>query len=295
MIPLIATESLSSIEISQLERIQLARGSWSEGQLENAFLILESVKVEEMSGRVSAEVFVAEAAFRAEALDFAGSLESLASAARFIESAPRSVQGAFYHQRARAHKERGDLGAAFVDYAGAEIAWSEIGAVEKLGAVLLNLAGLCLASKDLQRAHDYCHRALDAFRQTNSFYISQAFDTQAKIFLAEERLGPGWRSISAALDSVGDNDLWKKDFRETKEKIENAITDLLLTAGLKIESVQLVMVGKALAKHDGNLTKAGQDVGLCRNAIRYIIDHNKELEHLGKKRRIRHKSVIKNI
>lgn len=294
--PMITEESRTSLSVaerSQLDRVQMARGSWAAGQIDNALLIIESVKSEAMSPRVAAECFVAEAAFRIDSGDRSGSMKSLAAAAPSIDSAPLSVRGAFHHQRGRLHKEAGDLDAAFTDYAGAETCWREIGATEKLGAVVLNLAGVCLKLNDVTRAHDYAIKAVEIFTQTESFYISQAYDTQSQIFLAEGKIQAALFSIDKALTVVGDNDTWRAEFEITKEKIIGAIIDLIMAANLDVTAVQREMVRHALVKHGGNLTKASKEIGMSRNGVSYIIDCNQDLEPLRVGRRVRHESIIK--
>ena len=288
-----ALKSVSAIERSQFERIELARGSWATGQIENALLILESVKGERMSAPVAAECFVAEAAFRIDAGDRDGSMQSLTKAAPYIDHATLSVQGAFYHQRGRINKEAGNLDAAFTDYAGAEACWREIGASEKLGAVVLNLAGLSLKLGDLTRAHQYALNAIDIFTQNDSFYISQAYDTQAQIYLAEGKIRAALESINLALSLVGENNHWQKEFLETKDRIVAAIIDLIKAAGHNLSSIQKEMVRRALIKHNGNLTRASKDIGMSRKGMSYVVDQNEDLESLRVERRVRRKSIIK--
>lgn len=284
---------LSSVERSQLERIQAARDSWQAGQVANALLKLESVKSEQMSPPVAAACYVAEAAYHAEMSDFTGSLESLNLATPFIESATLSVQGAFYHQLGRAHKELGNFDIAFTNYAGAEFYWEQIGETEKLGAVLQNLSGLSLKMGDLMKAHEYSRRALDLFTKTDSIYLSQVYDTQAEILLAEGKIEAALESINTALEMVGENEIWQKQFQDTKTQILDRLVDLVYSAGFTFSHLQKEMVRRALIKHAGNLTRAGKEVGLTHKGISYIIDHNVELEPLRVERRVKLKSIIK--
>lgn len=284
---------LSPVDRSQLERIQTARDLWQAGHVSNALLKLESVKSEQMSPPVAAACYVAEAACRAELSDFTGSLESLSLAASFIESAPLSVQGAFYHQLGRAHKELGNFDVAFTNYAGAEIYWEQIGETEKLGAVLQNLSGLSLKLGDLTKAHEYSRRALDLFTQTDSVYLSQAYDTQAQIFLAEGKIEAALQSINTALEIVGENEIWRKQFQGTRSMVVDGLIDVICSAGFNFPTLQKELVRRALIKHDGNLTRAGKEVGLTHKGVSYIIDHNSDLEPLRVERRIKLKSIIK--
>ena len=293
MIAELSQSSLSSVDRSQLHRIELARGSWAAGQIDNAFLLVEDVKREAMSPRVTAECFVAEAAFRIDSGDSQGSAESLNLAAPVIDHASLSVQGAFYHQRGRIKKEAGDLDGAFTDYAGAEACWEEIGATEKVGAVALNLAGVCLRLSDFPRAHEYANKAIALFTKTNSFYISQAHDTEAQIYLEEGRLRAALASIDLALGLAGENDGWKKSFTLTKDRILGAIIDLIHVAGIKLNDLQKEMVRCALIRRQGNLTRASRDVGMSRKGVSDLIDRNKDLEPFRVERRVRHKTLIK--
>ncbi|HEX2882784.1 MAG TPA: tetratricopeptide repeat protein [Polyangiaceae bacterium] len=287
------TIPLSSVDRSQLHRIELARGSWAVGQIDNALLLIEDVKREELNPRVTAECVVAEAAFRMDSGDLIGSGESLRLAAPVIDHAPLSVQGAFYHQRGRIKKEAGDLDGAFTDYAGAEACWEEIGASEKVGAVALNLAGVCLRLSDFSRAHEYALKSIALFTKTNSLYISQAHDTEAQTYLAEGKLRAALASIDLALDLSGENEGWRKDFTLTKDRIFEAVVNLIHTAGVKLTELQKEMVRCALIRQCGNVTRASKDVGMSRKGVSDLIDRHKELEPYRVDRRVRNKSLMK--
>jgi tetratricopeptide (TPR) repeat protein len=220
-------------------------------------------------------------------------MESLNNAAPHIDRATLSVRGAFYHQRGRINKEMGMLDAAFTDYAGAEVYWREIGATEKVGAVALNLAGLCLHRGELETAHEYVARAIEVFAQSESFYITQAYDTEAQIFLAEGKIDAALRSIERALILVGDNDAWRQEFEATKKKIINTLVSLVAASGLKLSTLQRELMRLALIKHGGNITRAARDIGMSRKGASDLIDRAQELEPYRVERRVRYERIIK--
>src|SRR5262245_17110855 len=94
------TIPLSAAEHRQLEQKALAIGVWKEGRLDDALLIVDELLTQDLTGRVAAECYVAQAAFRADRGDFVGSLKSLEEAAPLIDSVDKKFRGSFYHQRA---------------------------------------------------------------------------------------------------------------------------------------------------------------------------------------------------
>lgn len=288
------THALLLTEQSQLERIDLARGAWKEGRADDALILIDSVKAERMSSRVAAECYVAESAFYAERGEFQRSLESLGLAAPVIESAPVSVRGSFYFQRARAHKELGEYDSALTDYAGAEVVLRETGSNARLGAVALNLAGCYLALGDLSEAQSKADKALSLLLESNSFYLPQAYDTQAKIFLAQGNLIQAARSIAEALATVGENEGWKRDFLATRELIEIRLLEALNVKHLADwDRVKINMVRRALQESDGNPAGAASMLGVTRHAVFSLVQtHKEQLEQYRKPKRVRRKRYI---
>lgn len=286
-------ENLTDTERSQLERKELAKGSWRQGQVENALIVLNTILGEEMTPRVAAEILVTEACFVAEGGDFPASLESLSRAALFIESATLRVQGSFYHQRARAHKELGDIDAALTDYGGAVARWEEAGDREYEGMAALNVAGIYLGLGDLPRCSESLNKALMRFAETNSPYLSQAYDTEANLRLVQGQIETAMISISKALDLVGENDLWRQTFLITKDKIELKLLSLL---GVKtvddFTRLQTGMLRRVLLQGK-TFSQAGEILGLTRKGVDYLVWHKKELEEFRKVRRIRRKTLFR--
>jgi tetratricopeptide (TPR) repeat protein len=213
------------VDLSQLARKELATGSWRQGQVDNALLLIDSVVSEEMSPPVAAECFVTQAVFRAEKGDYQGSLLSLGRAAPYIDTAPIVVQGAYFNQRARAHKEMGNLDAALLDYGGAAWCYESAGRRDNEGGVAINVAGLCLKIGDLSRATANIERAITIYSSIDSDYLSQAYDTQANILLAQEKFSLALRSCDKAIALVGENDVWLQTFLVTRGKVKARLSD----------------------------------------------------------------------
>jgi tetratricopeptide (TPR) repeat protein len=279
----VSERELTAGERSQLERRDLAVGSWSQGNLDNADLLLDSIVDEGMSPAVAIRVFVAKAAVQAERSDYAGSLAFLQRAASFLDAADMRFQGAFYNQRARAHKELGNLDAALTDYAGASACFEAAGDADYQGAALLNTAGLYLLIGDLASARANIERALSVLNASGSSYLSQAYDTLANIELEAGHLGPAVAAIQRAFDLVGDNEIWRQTFINTRDKIEEKLRDL---SGA-LHALNADMVRWALIKTGGNLTQTGKLTGLTHKGVSYIVDRHPEMEKLRAKRRTR--------
>lgn len=295
MITEISTKAFTETELSQLERKGLARGAWAEGRVDDALLILDTVLAEEMTPRVAAECLVTLASFKAERGDWPGSSEALLRAAPFLDSASLSVRGSFYHQRARLHGLQGNIDAAITDYTGATVCWEPTGD-RNYGAALLNLAGLYLERGDLVAARANIERALVVFEQQSSLYLCQAFDTLAKIELADGHAQLAFEAINKALGLVGENEKWRQDFLKTKEQIEVKLLDLLNVKTVDdLDRVRTGMIRRALIETGGNLTRTGNIVGLAHKSVAWIVDHNDELKPLRRKpyTRTHLKSIIK--
>src|SRR5689334_12063783 len=136
--------NLTGTESSQLERRDLAVGSWRQGEIENAEILVDSVLAEPMTPQVAVKSWVSKAAFRAGVGDYDGSLRALNSAAKFLDAADLRFRGAFHNQRARVHNKLGNTDAALTDYAGACSYFEMVGDKSYEGAAYLNIAELYL-------------------------------------------------------------------------------------------------------------------------------------------------------
>jgi len=286
---------VSLLEQRHIESIVEARKVWQEGRAEDALSLISELKVQPLTRRVEAEIYVAEAAFLAEMGDFASSLNSLERASVVIDEASLSVRGAFYHQRARVHNFLGNIDAALTDYSGAVALWEALGSYEKQGAALLNLAELYLQRGDYPNASDNLERSIDILTCARSFYLSQAYETQAKLHLSLGRLAQASRSIKEALNLVGQNEGWKRDFLATQDRIEVA-----LLAALEVEhlsdwdQIKIGMVRRALQNAEGNPARAAALLGVTRHAVFSLVNtHKKELEPYRQPKQTRRKSIVK--
>lgn len=292
MITTLLKDGLTKIERSQLERRDLARGSWAQGEIENATIILNSVLAEGMTPRVAVRCLVSQAAFRAEASDYAGSFESLGKAAELLDAADVRARGAFHNQRARIHNRMGNHSAALLDYAGASACFEDAEDRSEQGAAILNTAELYFQQGDLYQARENIDRALLVMLQCASEYLPQAYDTLANIDLAEGHIENAALAIKQAFERVGENEIWRRTFLETKEKIDKKVQELSGT----LHDINVEMVRWALIKTNGNLTRAGKLTGLTHKGVSYIVDRHPELEAFRARRRTRTrlKSLIKN-
>jgi len=288
--------SLSSVERSQLDRKRFAIDVWREGRIKDALLIIDVVLSEKPPPRVAGECYIAQAAFRIDDGDLAGSWQSIEKAAPLVDLLDTELRASFYLQRARIHKESARYDAALTDYSGAEMYWHECGQTEKAGAAALNLAGCYLAIGDLSAAHENLDRAFKLFRLTKSFYVPEAHDTRAQIFLAEGKLEQAARSIRVALEIVGDsNEQWRTDFLVTLDKVEACLLTALQVKKLPdCDHLRIGMVRRALRASKGSPAGAALFLGVTRHAIESLINnHPAELEPYRMKRRIRYKTIIK--
>lgn len=285
------TDGLTSIEKSQLARRRQAVEAWQRGDLAAANFLLGNVLAERMTPRVAVRCFVSQAAFRAEAGNYVESLAWLEKAGRFIDAADMGCRGAFHNQRARAHKELGNIDAALMDYAGASLCAEAVGDLSYEGAAFLNIAGLYLKISDLPQARVNIDRSMSLLLKSNSEFLAQGYDTLANIELAEGHTENAVTAIQRAFTLVGENEIWRRTFLETKEKIDKKIQEL----SSAMHGVNVGMVQWALTKTGGNLTQTGKLTGLTHKGVSYIIDRHPELEAFRVKRRTRtkFKSVFK--
>lgn len=289
------TIPLSSVERSQLQQKALAIGAWREGRIDDALLMIDSLLERDLTARVAAECFVAQAAFRADKGDFQGSYEALELAAPMVDTMELKIRGSFYHQRGRVHKELGRFDAALTDYAGAEIVWEQCAIPENQGAAALNIAGCYLALGNIQTAQEAIGKAFDLLRPIRSFYLAQAYDTQAKIFLEERQPVRAAEAIRAALDLAGENEAWRVQFLTTQEAVEEKLLEALQVKRLSDwDRIKLNMVRRALLKSGGNPGDAAPLLGVTRHAVfSFVNTHKEELEPYRKPKRVRRKSILK--
>ena len=287
--------TLTTEELRQLDQKELALGLWRQGQPENALLILVAVLSQLMTDRIAAEIWTAQSGIEIELGQFEESQRSLDVAGRFIDEADAFVHGLFYYNRARVHKEFNRIDAAITDYSGAVIFLHEAGLKDREATAYNSLACLYLKIGDKQRARECIDQAL-AIDLNGSTYECQILDTLAEIQLAEGQLDAANKTIREALDRVGENDLWRKGFSLTQDKIE---TELLRVLGVRVvqdlDSVRARMTRRALQKTSGNLSQAGKLLGVDHRGVNSIISQHPELEQYRKERQTRLKSIMKKV
>ena len=284
------TDTHSGVDRGQLERKELARTAWRDGNPESALLIIDSVLAEEMSPQVAAECYSAKAGFQIANKDFDGATESLERMAPFLEVADIRIRGTFYLQRGRVHRQQNNIDAALTDYTGALAFWQMCGDKQYEGAAYINLAECYFRINDLEQAYLNIEKAF-AVLPEGSEYLCNAYDTKAKILLADGRAEQAYSLIEKALALSGGNELWEKGFLETKEKIKTRLMEMLIPLAKigDLENIKLQMVHRALRKTDGSIRQAADMLGTSRQALTYIADHN------GLKRLHRKKSIIKHL
>lgn len=280
---------LTPTEKSQVERRELARGSWRDGEIENALLILRSVTQEEMTPRVAAEVFVTEAACLCALDDFENALGSLEKAVPFIDQAIARVQGCFYFHRALVYKNLGKTDAALTDYAGSLIYWEQAGETDYYIAALNNLANLYREKNDLVRARRYIDRAF-ALLTERSTHFCGAHDTQAKILLAEGHLVRAWRTVQIAINAAGENEIWKRDCLATQAEIKKQLLEFIVPIVTvdDVDNLKVDLVRYALKITEGSTVEAARLLNTSHQLIAYTAD-KKGLERKPQRR----KSIIK--
>lgn len=286
------TIPLTAAERVQVGVIQMAREVWEEGRAEDALAMLDAIASRPMTPRVAVRFFVARSAYLAELNQFDLSDLAIEKAAPHLDHALPITRGAFFNQRARLRKRAGNLDAALTDYAGAAIYWEMIQDRANEGAARLNIAELYLSRGDLSRSAENLQAALCLLSESQSRDLAQAYDTEAKLRLAEGRLADAVTAITNALTLVGENEGWRKQFIETRENIDTVLISALRVFELKdLDRIRLHLVRRALIETDGSLTHAGKRLGVTHHAIAFIVDQNKELEPYRAKRRVRRKSL----
>jgi len=283
-----STTSTSQVIEAARERKELALGSWRQGQYENALILIDSVLAEGLPPGIECELWVTRATFKGELGQFAESLDSLNQAARLLDFADAKVKASFYFERARCHKELGRFDESLTDYAGAE-AYIERAGIDR-SFVENNLAGLYLKAGDFERAHTHVNRAI-ALNQIN---LPKAYETQAEIYFAEGQLDRALESINHAIAIVGENESWLRDFLKTKDGIDARLLELLgVTKIADLEKLRADMTRRALVEFGGNLSRAGEKLGLKHKGVDWIISKHPELEQYRKQRTTRLKSILK--
>lgn len=286
---MITTARLSAKDESQLERKELARGAWREGNIDNALLLIRSVLSEEMSPSIAAECYSAEAGFLADAGDFRGSLASLDRMAPHLKAADVRIQGTFYNGRGRAHRNLGNLSAALIDYTGALSLWQIHGDRNYEGAARINLAECYLRLNDFAEARTNIDLAIDVL-PASSEYLPDAYDTKAKVLLCEGRPQMALEAIDTALEMAGSNELKLREFQLTKSKIKERLLDLLvpIVSMRDLDELKVQAIRNALDQADGSVTSAAKMLGTSHQVVAYIADQN-SLQRIKRK-----KSIIKS-
>lgn len=288
---MITTQCLSAIDRGQLERKELARGSWREGQPDNALLIIRSVLAEEMSPAVAAECFSAEAGFLLAQKDFSGALASLHKMAPFLDAADQRIQGTFFLQRARAHRHLDNTNSALTDYSGALALWQECGDKNYEGAASINLAELYLILKNVEQARANIVHAL-AVLPVDSEYWCDAYDTKAKVLLAEGNISGALDTIDQAISVAGENELRQKTCADTREQIKDHLLDLLipLIDTDDLDDLKVQMIRHALDRTGGSITAAAELINTSHQVVAYTAQ-----KHGLERSPQRKKSIIKNL
>lgn len=286
---MIAVEIQSARDKSQRDRKELAKGAWREGSFDNALLLIREVLSENMTPAVAAECYSTEAAILADMGDFSGSLNAVEKMAPFLEAADIRIQGTFYNARARANKNLGNIDSALMDYAGAVAFWQACGDKDYEGAASINVAELYLTLGDLVKAGINIDHAL-AVLPKGSQYICNAYDTKAKILLADGQIVKASMLIEKALDMATGHEEWHKRFLTTKARIKDRLLDLIipLVNMDDLEELKVQMIRHALDQSGGSITAAAELVKTSHQVIAYTAQkHNLERVH-------RKKSLIKH-
>ena len=275
---------------SQMERCELARGSWRQGQFHNAQIVLSTVLAEDMSPAVWVECWQAQAAFCADLKDYSGSLNALDRAAEHLDEATERTKGLFHNQRARIHKEFGNYDAASVDYAGAVFWLEQSGDREQLGMVFNNEAGLYLKREDIRAARQRIDEAIPLLSPDGTI-IDQALDTEASILLEEGEPGKALIRIEQAITHT-QNEEWKAGFLATRQKVYQALILETIKTDKDIENLRVDLIKRALIEHQGAVTPAADSIGMGHRTLSYVVDHDESLRQFRKPPRIRRKTLI---
>lgn len=282
----------TEIDRDQLDRKDLAVGSWASGQTDNALLLMETVLAERMSPLVAAECWVAYAGLLGAAGRLHDDLRALDSAAEFIDCADDRVKASYYYERARCHKALGNYDAARLDYSGAAIHLELAGLLEKLAFVENSVADLCLRMGLIDEAHEHAERAIKIGTAHGIVNLAESYDTQAKIFLVEGKLEPALIAIDKAIARVGENKEWLQRFVAVRDRIEKKLLDLLNVEQFRdLDQVKAGMVRRALTICDGSVVRAGKMLGVDHSMINIMVRRHEELAAYRKE--VRRKSIIK--
>lgn len=267
---MVIADDLRAADLSQLERKELARGAWREGQVENALLILETVMQEEMRPRVAGELLVTKASFQCALKDFAGASRSLKDAAEFIDLCDARVRGSFYFHRALVHRNEEDIAAALTDYAGSLIYWQEAGDTDYEIAARINLAELHLLRDDPQQARKEIDQAFELLTPQSTHYCN-AYDTKAKILLRQGELGKAVIHARVAIEAAGENEIWKADalatFESIKAKVLEGAERVLTVKDLK--DLKRRIIENALQASGGSVVEAARLLDTSHQLIAY--------------------------
>lgn len=286
---MLTVQVLSAVDQDQLERKELARGAWREGNIESALLLIRSVLSEPMSPRVAAECYSVEAGCLADLGDFVGSLDSLQRMAEFLDSADVRIQGTFYNARGRAYRNLGRVDDALTDYSGALAYWQECGDRNYEGAVSINLAECYLRLEDLEQATQNIDHAFKVLPDGSEYWCN-AYDTKAKVLLASGKAQQALSLIERAMELSGGNGLWEKTFLETKAAIKDRLLNMLapLATMQDVERLKVQMIRHALDKAGGSITLAAAIIKTSHQVLAHAADSN------GLARTRRKKSIIRH-
>lgn len=260
----------SETDRAQRNKKEAARDRWRQGHYTDALRMIRTLLTEEMSPRVAAECFSVEAAILADMGDYRGSLDSLGRMAPFLDAADVRIQGTFYNGRARANKNLGDIPAALIDYSGAVALWQSCGDRNYEGAASINLAELYLTLGDLPQAGHNIDHALRVL-PTNSEYLCDAFETKAKILLADHQVVKALRFIEQALKAVGSHEEKKKQFSETQSKIKQHLLDSIipLINFPDLDDLRVQVIRHALDRAGGSITLAAKALDTSHQVVAY--------------------------
>lgn len=285
---MLQTERLSARDRSQLEQKELARTAWRDGNLDSADLLIDLVLSEEMSPSVAAQCYSAKAGFALARKDAEGAMDALRKMAPFLDAADIRIRGTYYLLRGRASRQLSNIDGALTDYSGAVALWQMCGDKNYEGAAYINLAECYLTQDNIEQAYPNIERAFAVLPMTSE-YLCNAYDTKAKILLADGKTEEAYRLIEKALDSSGGNELWEREFLQTKAKIKERLIELLvpLAKMTDLDEIKLQMVRNALERAGGSVTIAADILGTSHQVIAYTAD----ARGLGRSKR--KKSIIK--
>lgn len=305
---------------------ELAKGSWRQGQLENADLLLDQVIDGTLPPVELVKWCVTKATVQTDKGQPKKALELLGKAAPFVSCVDAYVHGTFLSERGRARARLFEIDSAFTDYAGADSYLEQAGHATYRGAVALNQADLYLKIGDYEQCGVYTQRAIEIFEAADSEYASQAYETKANLLLAQGELETALAVIDRGIRSIVNNDAWLVTCLITRGKIRCALGDagredlnraveLSRETGNKsgmekacraiVESLDLPLteatingirtdlIRKALIETEGSVTRSAKMVGMSHHGLSHVIKNSPELSRLRKIPRIRRKSLMK--